>query len=158
MNIFYLSKDYQKSAELMCDKHVVKMILESAQMLCTAHHINTTIHDVNSLYKIVHKNHPSTIWARNTKEQYLWLYKHFCSLCDEYTFRYGKRHATDLKLREKLSILPLSFPETGFTPPPKCMPDIYKEGTTIRAYRKYYKFAKSHFAKYTKRPVPEFMQ
>lgn len=158
MNIFYLARCPQKSAMLMCDKHIVKMILESAQMLCTAHHVNGTLLLKTEIYKPAYKNHPSTKWARESAEQYKWLYKHFCTLCDEYTRRYGKVHTTDQKLRSILFIHPTEFDYIGFTPPPKCMPNIYKKGHTVFAYRKYYANAKKHFAKYTDTPVPYFLR
>ena len=80
MNIFYLSRCPQKSAELMCDKHIVKMILESAQMLCTAHHINGTDLKLNTIYKPAYKNHPSCVWVRESPKNYDWLYLHFLTL------------------------------------------------------------------------------
>ena len=158
MNIFYLSRCPHKSAKLMCDKHIVKMILESAQMLCTAHHVNGTLLLKSDIYKPAYKNHPSTKWARESAKQYKWLYEHFCTLCDEYTRRYGKVHSTEKKLRSILFIHPTYFDYIGFSPPPKCMPDIYKKGHTVFAYRKYYANAKKHFAKYTDTPVPNFLR
>jgi len=141
MNIFYLDKDPVQAATMMCDKHVVKMPLESAQMLCTNHRV---VDDVDSLhniplYKIAHKNHPSTIWARQSKENYLWLYDHFVALCDEYTHRYGKRHLCDTKYSVVLSEPPINLPDGSFTEPPQCMPDYCKiEGDSITSYRQYY--------------------
>ena len=113
----------------MCDKHVVKMILESAQMLCTAHHINGSMLTKDEIYKPAYVNHPSTKWARESMEQYEWLYKHFCALCKEYTRRYGRVHITDSKLNSLLSIYPSEFDSIGFDSPPKCMPDKYKKGS-----------------------------
>ena len=76
MNIFYLHQDPHEAAKLQYNKHVVKMILESAQMLCTAHHCIMT-GDADVPYKMAHKNHPSTVWARRSANNYEWLYHHF---------------------------------------------------------------------------------
>ena len=89
MNIFYLDKDPVVAAQMMCDKHVVKMILESAQMLSTAHRVldGDTYANKVGLYKMAHKNHPSTIWARSSIENYDWLSGHMQALMKEYTYR-----------------------------------------------------------------------
>ena len=97
MNIFYLSPCPKQSAKDQCDKHVVKMILESAQMLCTAHRFldSSEWADEAGLYKMAHKNHPSSIWVRSSVHNYTWLYVHMVALMNEYTNRYGKHHATE---------------------------------------------------------------
>ena len=97
MNIFYLDRDPQIAAQMMCDKHVVKMILESAQMLSTAHRVldGDEYADKNGLYKKAHVNHPSSEWVRCSYQQYKWLYDHMVALMEEYTYRYGKHHATE---------------------------------------------------------------
>ena len=97
MNIFYLDKNPKIAAQMQCDKHVVKMILESAQMLCTAHRVLDGDDYANKmgLYKLAHKNHPSTIWVRSSYKIIEWLYDHMIALMNEYTYRYGKKHATD---------------------------------------------------------------
>ena len=158
MNIFYLSESPQESALMHNDKHCVKMILESAQMLCTAHRIldGDDKCDGMFMYKEAHKNHPSTIWARKNCYTYKWLFDLFEALCDEYTYRYGKLHATDLKLREVLRELPNKIPmiEEHLTEPPQCMPDEYKSLDTIEAYRNYYMGEKSHFCSWKNRPTP----
>ena len=88
MNIFYLSECPVESAQAQCDKHVVKMILESAQMLCTAHHAcPSDAERPEKFYKQAHLNHPSTIWTRGNRSQYLWLYNHMLALGEEYTKR-----------------------------------------------------------------------
>ena len=101
MNIFYLDRHPIKAAQMMCDKHVVKMILESAQMLSTAHRVldGDEYADEVGLYKMAHKNHPSTIWVRSSLENYTWLYDHMVALMVEYTYRYGKHHATERLLQ-----------------------------------------------------------
>mgnify|MGYP003123386667 CR=1 FL=1 len=143
MNIFYLHEDPVEAAKLQYNKHVVKMILESAQMLCTAHH-----HYGNESvpYKKAHYNHPSTIWARDNCENYAWLYRHMLALGEEYTKRYGKTHLTITKCKELLGKTPPGMPWLGFTQPPQCMPDEFKDKCSIQAYWNYYIGDKSHIA------------
>ena len=139
MNIFYLNSDPVKAAQIQYDKHVVKMILESAQMLCTAHHLLCPEQSDNIPYKIAHKNHPSTIWVRQSASHYLWLYYHMLALGDEYTKRYGKTHLTITKCKDVLAKYPGGIFHVGFTEPPQCMPDEYKvEGDSLSAYWNYY--------------------
>jgi len=137
MNIFYLDKCPEKAARLQYNKHVVKMILESAQMLCTAHHCIMG-EDANVPYKVAHKNHPSTIWARQSGENYAWLYRHMMELGREYEKRYGKKHLSIIKCEDPLSILPGGILETGLTDMPQCMPDEYKDKCSVQAYWNYY--------------------
>ena len=96
MNIFYLDRDPVVAAKMHCDKHVVKMILESAQMLSTAHRVldGDEYADERGLYKMAHKNHPSTIWVRTSTDNYMWLNRLFGALCKEYTYRYNKQHSS----------------------------------------------------------------
>ena len=135
MNIFYISTDPVRAAVWQCDKHVVKMILESAQMLCTAHH-EFGNHGVP--YKVAHRNHPSTVWARSGVKQYKWLYRHFQALSDEYTDRYGKVHLSWEKCAQALSEPPMGIPDIEWTDPPQCMPDECKRASSREAYRVYY--------------------
>ena len=131
------------------------MILESAQMLSTAHRVFGDNDD--SLYKIAHKNHPSTAWVRQSADNYRWLYDLFVHLCDEYTHRYGKVHKTDTRLRERLRYAPVNLPSHGFTPPPQCMPEEYKDkDDTVQAYRNYYMGEKNSFAVWSKRKTPRW--
>ena len=95
MNIFVTDPDPVISAQTLCDKHVVKMVLESAQMLSTAwREYSSEYADEHELYKTAHLNHPCSIWVRLARENYRWLYKHFVALCEEYTHRYEKSHAS----------------------------------------------------------------
>ena len=136
MNIFYLHRDPYKAAEYQYNKHVVKMILESAQMLCTAHHHYDENTDVP--YKKAHYNHPSTIWVRQNKNHYRWLFNHMKALGEEYTDRYGKTHLSIIKCKEPLSKYPVGIPDGKFKQPPQAMPDEYKDPCSIKAYWNYY--------------------
>ena len=148
MNIFYLDNNPVKAAQVQYNKHVVKMILESAQMLCTAHHHYDNGHNVP--YKKAHYNHPSTIWCRQNASQYMWLYDHMIALGKEYTKRYKKTHLTITKCAEVLKQLPPTIPETIFTEPPQCMPDAYKvPGCSVTAYWNYYEQEKHTVASQT---------
>jgi len=137
MNIFYLDKNPYKAASHFYDKHKVKMILESAQILCTAHHVHGNSDDVP--YKQAHLNHPSTIWARQSKPNYYWLYEHMIALGQEYTKRYGKVHMSIDKCKYALRFCPDGIESVVFTEPPQCMPDEYKvAGDSVTAYWNYY--------------------
>ena len=173
MNIFYLHKTPTVSVKMHCDKHVVKMVIEYAQLLSTAHRMldGTQWTDASSgrrikrwrldnsnmdgvLYKASHINHPSAIWVRQNNSQYQYMYNMFTNLCDEYTYRYGKIHMTDSKLRELLVDSPKNIPIGSFQEPPQCMPDNCKQDSTVDAYKLYYVEEKKDFAKWTKRPTP----
>ena len=173
MNIFFLSWNIDYCVRHHCDKHVVKMIIEYAQQLSTSHRVldgkkkiviqnnrrlaryivdNEKKNDV--LYKASHINHPCNIWVRASKPNYEFLYKLFSALCDEYTYRYGKIHMTDTKLRELLKDPPVNIENVGLLKPPLAMPEEYKERSVIKSYRKFYIGDKKKFAKYTKRRTP----
>ena len=140
MDIFYLNSDPKKAAVIQYNKHVVKMILESAQMLCTAHHCyGSSEQKVNVPYKQAHLNHPSTVWARKSKSTYMWLYDHMIALGKEYTKRYGKEHLTITKCRDFLATPPVHIQGVEFCEPPQCMPEEYKvQGDSVSAYWNYY--------------------
>lgn len=143
MNIFYLHRDPVKAAEIQYNKHVVKMILESAQMLSTAHHHYADIlgYDKSYIpYKKAHYNHPSTIWARQNSRQYYWLFHHMLALGNEYRQRYDKIHLSITKCFIPLQNCPVGMPLfENFTEPPQCMPDKYKvPGDSVAAYWNYY--------------------
>ena len=138
MNIFYLDKDPFKAAELQYNKHVVKMILESAQMLCTTHRY---FGNDDVPYKSTHLNHPSTVWVRTNNRNYMWLYWHMIALGDEYTKRYGRKHLTITKCEEVLKKPPSNLRDALYGEPinmPQCMPDKYKDKCSVKAYWNYY--------------------
>jgi|AntAceMinimDraft_13_1070369.scaffolds.fasta_scaffold03591_4 hypothetical protein len=173
MNIFYLSHDPKVCAEQHCDKHVVKMILEYAQLLSTAHRVidgtasvglsktgrkqtSYVLDDQREtvLYRASHINHPSAVWARQSKQNYTHLYELMGHLCKEYTRRYGKTHKSE-DLMFELYIAPRGISvETTFTQPPPAMPDYCKvPGDSVASYRNYYIKEKSYMAKWkTKQP------
>ena len=137
MNIFFLDKDINLCAKYHCDAHVVKMILEYAQLLCTAHRLIDNNED-ETLYKATHKNHPCAVWVRQSSSNYEYLYNLFINLCNEYTIRYNKTHATDLRLRETLKHAPKNIMNGELTELPLCMPEEYKQEDVVNSYRAYY--------------------
>ena len=139
MNIFYLDKCPVKAAQVQYNKHVVKMILESAQMLCTAHHCYGDKYQVENVpYKQAHLNHPSTVWTRRSKSTYMWLYNHMIALGDEYKKRYGKTHLSITKCKDFLAVPPRHIQGDDWCQPPQAMPDEYKDKCSIKAYWNYY--------------------
>ena len=177
MNIFAVNSDPRIAALELPDKLIPKMIVESAQMLSTAHrmidgeqyydlskngrriarwrHPNSNLENV--LYKASHQNHPSAVWVRENAIQYQYMYDLFVALCDEYTYRYGKVHMTDSKLRDVLNNIPDKMPLGDWREPPQAMPDDVKSESSLDAYHKYYREYKKSFAKWTNREVPQFM-
>ena len=183
MNIFAIEKTPEDCARSMVDKHVVKMILETAQLLSTAHRVidgqmieykkrvagslpprwrktkKWTLPDAreNVLYSATHINHPSSVWCRASNNNYNWLYAHFLALLDEYTHRYGKTHKCNF-LVDALRSTPYGIPVSYLTPVTPAMPDEYKvPHDSVQSYRNYYKVGKSHLHKWTKREQPEWM-
>jgi len=171
MNIFVLDQLPEISAQMMCNKHVVKMVLESCQLLSTAHHVldgdvievdtgkrkyKTSICTKKNICKATMINHPCTIWVRQTRANYLWLWKHAYALCKEYTARYGKVHAMEAMLMNDLYNPPVNIAKGKLTPFAQAMPDQYKDSDAVIAYRKYYIHEKKRFAKWKGREVPKW--
>jgi hypothetical protein len=134
------------------------MILESAQLLSTAHR-ELDNNDNQLLYKSTHKNHPCSKWARESEQNYLYLYNLFVSLSNEYTYRYNKIHLSFTKLSNLLKSPPININKTKpFTEPPQCMPIEFKSNNTIESYRNYYKSKSNKFKLiYTKRDLPSWL-
>jgi hypothetical protein len=176
MNIFYLDKDTKICAEMHVDKHCVKMILEYAQLLSTAHRVldgveSTTLsvsgrkkkvwtigdHRDDVLYSATHINHPSAIWVRKSDANYVWLFRMFGALMDEYTYRYGKIHACE-RLADALSHKPKNIAKGSFTEPTPAMPDHYKvAGDSISSYKNYYLGDKTRMFSWKKRETPSWI-
>lgn len=179
MNIFVLHKDPIVAAQMQCDKHVVKMIVESAQMLSTAHRIlDGTVQIAPSksgkrmvkhyrlfedpemdqiLYKAVHHKHPCTVWTMESADNYLWHWRHFEALCEEYTYRYGKIHASSY-LKSPLWTLPHNIPmvkQTPFKLAMKSNPECMFPEDPVRSYRMFYQTKQDRFKMaWTKRDQP----
>ena len=179
MNIFFLNRDPETAAREHVDKHVVKMIVEYAQLLSTAHRmldgIEYTDYSKNGrkikryrlenpnkekvIYKACHYNHPSAVWVRENRLHYQWLYRLFKKLGHEYTHRYGKVHSTNLLLNQLLEDSPTNIPVIDWKDPPPAMkhyPDCIVPGDSLQSYKNYYIVAKAYFAKWSKRDTPKW--
>lgn len=151
MNIFILHEDPKESAKMMCDKHVVKMILESNQMLCTV----AKAYGCDTPYRSTHAKHPCTIWVGESIQNWNWLIKHSRALCKEYTARYGRIHKSQAvtKWAESLNI---TLPDISQTPFKLAMPSEYKTNDPVESYRNYYIGAKARFAKWKLGNIPSW--
>jgi hypothetical protein len=178
MNIFVVHESAYESANHLCDKHVVKMIVESAQMLSTAHRVldgtpcvrysknnrKLAYWHMQDLYmehilcKPTMVNHPCTKWTMETDANYNWLRTHATGLCIEYTKRYNKIHSMDTLINNILCQTPSNINRTNnITPFAQAMPDKYKQSDAVQAYRNYYIYEKSRFAKWNKStPAPDW--
>lgn len=155
MNIFVLDYNARLAAQAHVDKHCIKMILESAQLLCGA----LKMYQVNDdkLYKLSHKNHPSAIWTRTSKDNFVWLSDLALYLGEEYTYRYGKVHKSIEIIKHAQQYISV-LPDVGLTNFVQAMPDEYKKTDTVDAYRAYYRFSKTKLLVYTKRKPPEWIK
>jgi hypothetical protein len=178
MNIFYLHPEPKTCAEMHNDKHCVKMIIEYAQLMSTAHRLLDGVPytdktangrsikrwrlqgpDDSVMMKASHINHPSAVWTRSNRQNYVWLYHLWYHLCKEYTYRYGKVHAVETRLRNALYLPPANLISSEFYPPTPAMPDTYKVmGDSIASYRNYYNGGKQHLATWKKRPMPDWFR
>lgn len=137
MNIFALHGNPAIAARLHCNQHVPKMVLETAQLLCTAHHL-LSVDSRDVPYSPTHINHPCAVWVRESSDNYLWTYQLFRNLAEVYTGRYNKDHKTFSDCYECVSELPELIAHGKLTEWPQCMPDEYKHDDPIEAYRRYY--------------------
>jgi len=178
MNIFYLHKDPKICAEMHLDKHVVKMLIEYAQLMSTAHRMLDGIkyiaksktgrkvtrfrlensNEEATIYKACHINHPSAVWVRDNAYNYQWLYQMWSCLHEEFKIRYGsnKEHKSYVVLKDLLRNSPKNIPlNIPFQQPTQAMPDDVKNEDSITAYRDYYIKYKNSFATW-KTSIPEW--
>jgi len=178
VNIFYLSPNPQECAQMHMSKHVIKMVIEYAQLLSTAHRfLDGTVftgisktgrkqtryvlsdHREHVLYSATHINHPSAVWVRQSGENYIWLANMLIALCEEYTYRYGKTHKVekDGLCYVLLKNVPKNIGNKGWSEPTPAMPDDVKvAGDSIASYRSYYITNKTHLANWKNRAKPEW--
>lgn len=161
MNIFHLSECPEQAARWLADRHCVKMILESAQMLCTAFQLQNT----DAPYRATHKNHPSAVWVRNSFDNFNWLVEHALVMADEYTARYGKRHKSlDIIEWCQDNVSKLSFDRFDLTKFAIAIADDcfcrtlpeFDESDPVNCYRLYYIHDKKHLHQW-KRNRPEWI-
>jgi hypothetical protein len=153
MNIFVLDYDPQKAAQYHHDKHVVKMVLESCQILSTAY----SKHGEIGPYQPTHAQHPCVVWAAQTATNYRWLWKLGWALAEEYTYRYEKTHACQ-RILALLRCPPVNLRAQGHTRFPQCMPEQFIAGDTVVAYRSYYIGEKLSGSTWKKRGPPPFVR
>lgn len=162
MNIFVVHEHPTVAAQQLCDKHVVKMIVEGCQMLSTIHRANSShviyANDRIPFYKSCFEKHPCTIWAGSTVENYMWLARHTFSLCNEYTHRYKKIHKAHEMAQWFTMIVPPGIYYSNLTPFVQAMPDKYKNVDGVTAYRNYYIHEKSRFAKWKYTSPPSWYE
>ena len=177
MNIFYLHEDPIQNAKWHIDKHIVKMPIEYAQLMSTAHRLldgemylgktaigrnikRWRLYDEREdiLYKASHINHPSAIWVRESIENYFQMYKLYMAVLAEFTNRYGKIHGSS---KPSIALIrpPSNIPMVKGTQLPQCMPEMCKvKNNPILAYRNYYIVEKNSFASWKNREIPEWFQ
>lgn len=154
MNIFVLDNDPKKAAQMLCDKHVSKMILETAQILCAVAHKNGIS---NVPYRLTHKNHPCTLWAGDTALNWEWLLTHGLAMSAEYTRRYKKIHKSTMAILWCKTNDTVQQSKGGqLTPHPQCMPPQYHAASPVDAYRAYYINEKAHIAKWAHSTMPSW--
>jgi hypothetical protein len=178
MNIFYVNSDPEVAARSMVDRHVVKMILETAQLLSTAHRVIDGEEYVGQsqsgrkakrwrlsgnadaiMYAATHINHPSAVWVRENSANYIWLYDHLLALGREYTYRYGRTHLTIDKLKDILKDAPENIEQSNvMTKMPSCMDKQYIVSLDpIINYRNYYNYGKTDLLRWSNRPPPQWI-
>lgn len=152
MNVFALHQDPYKAAELQCDRHVVKMVLETAQLLCSA------FPEGAAPYKRTHYNHPCAVWTRSSYGAFMWLVHHGYGLALEYHHRYGKEHKSLAVIQWcHAHVAEAGLPDLPWVPFAQAMPDEFKQADPVAAYRAYYIGAKADIAVWNKgRTAPEW--
>jgi len=148
VNIFVLDLDARAAARLHCDRPVVKMPTETAQLMCTA----LAVHGRSGLgYKPTHVHHPCALWAARSRANFEWLGELGLELVEEHGRRYahtaaGRRgHAAGPVLREALG-LRASVPAGALTDFAQAMPDERRGDDVVEAYRRYYRLDKQAIA------------
>jgi len=158
MNIFVFDPNPLRAARMHCNKHVCKMIIESAQMMSTAHHVLDGDSQIcKRIYHQTHLNHPCTIWVRSCTGNYRWIYFLFKHLLAEYTHRYEKIHYTS-RLINHLGEYPKGMPVGRRMTFVQAMPEKYKQSNPVKAYRDYFNGDKQHIAAWKKRREPKWFR
>jgi hypothetical protein len=150
MNIFVLDLDVENCAAYHADQHVVKMILESAQMLCTV--LNQ--YGIEAPYRSTHVHHPCTLWTGASLSNWKWLRTLALCLNEEFKYRYDRSqdHRSAVVIRQ-LPLPPIE--DQGLTEFAQAMPERYRvPGDAVQAYRSFYVGEKGSFATWTRRDVP----
>jgi len=134
MNIFFLHRAAPIAAQMHADVHVVKMILECAQLLSTAHHS----FDSPVTYKPTHANHPCAVWVRQSRLHYQFCQELAMALCREYRMRFSKTHKSEELIAGELRHPPVGLTTSKWIEPPLAMPDEFKTDDLVESYQRYY--------------------
>ncbi len=150
MNIFVLDLDIEKCARYHCDQHVVKMILESVQILCSA----LSLRGIEVPYKPTHTKHPCVLWAGGSRSNMKWLERLAKALNREFRYRFQRSADHEsINVLRTLHFTPVE--DVGLTPFAQAMPKEYQvQGNAVVAYRRYYVTEKARFARWTRRRKP----
>jgi len=152
MNLFILDNDMTKSARAHVDKHVVKMPVEAAQIVCAVAH---EFGYLDTPYRPTHRNHPCVRWAAESQDNLTWVLEYLRAVSEEYAHRYGREHAsTQIWHWATRRAVPIDLPAFGLTPHVQCMPEQYRRTDVVEAYRAYYRGEKQHLAKWARRGEP----
>ena len=153
MNIFAVDSNPIIAAIALADRHVPKMTLETAQMLCSI------FPPGEARYRRTHYNHPCTVWSRQRFANYEWLYHHGMALARECTYRWGTNHKSKEVIEECWSqVSTRMFAEEGhMTPFAQAMPEEFRGNDPVEAYRRYYREAKRPLHRWTKREPPTWL-
>jgi hypothetical protein len=172
MNIFVLDRSPERAARYHCDRHVVKMVLETGQLLSTqiwksAESVAQKLHQQGALYLPTHRKHPCARWAGESLGNFLWLCRLGSALAREYSYRYaGKTHAS-AAIVETCQLLangnPRQVIQSGsttkrLTPFALAMPEAYKTADPVMSYRLFYAKDKIHFCTWTGRRTPKWFR
>lgn len=158
MNIFFVDADPAIAAKSLCDRHVIKMTLETAQIMSAAVRYYAEPIEHHNLYKSTHIHHPCVIWARQTRGNFNWLSVHGVALYQQYRARYGKQHKSSGVILRAAAYADV-IPDGEETPFPICMkqhPECIVENDPIQSYRNYYNQVKSKFATWKDSNPPEW--
>jgi len=162
MNIFVLDENPTLAAVDMCNKHVVKMVVETAQILSTVFRLKAeerwpclSHKDAGNfprLYRATHVKHPAVKWVAESVHNTEWLWQHQIALVQEYLKRYKKFHKTQTVINELEQVRHGMWGGFGdwqkHTEFAQCMPPQYRTDDAIVSYREYYVAEKSTFAKW----------
>jgi len=171
MNLFFLSTSIKKAARYHVNRHVVKMILETTQLLSTAVRVLEPTRTDEWLYRATHRNHPWARWVRRHANNYTFACRFGLALCREYTHRYDREHACQRRIEQALVAPPTRFDSSDdekhllveygdyrLTSIPLCMPDEYRRPEdAVASYRAYYAGAKQQLHAWRRRERPEWL-
>ncbi len=155
MNIFILDWNIYKNVQYYGNKHVIKMITESAQILSSAIHLSNTELNEN-VYKLTHQHHPCVKWVTESLSNWMWLKQLVIELNKEYVYRYNKN--VNHLAYEKVLTYPIpNLNDIGPTPFKIVVKDKINNNV-VDCYRYSYMTNKRHLAIWKKRETPKWFK